>query len=112
MNLELFFNILNIVFAVGSNNWISLAASILLFLYNLYSNIRKNNLLSLVIDNQKENKTAGEKVSNIFKIKFVIYTIISIFGLCYAILYFFDDFEYMDFFNIFKVQREDQDIDY
>ena len=81
MNLELFFNLMNILFAFGANNWLSVAISIIIFCYNIYTKIMKRNLLSYVIDNQKENKSAGERVGNIFKIKFVIYTVVSIYSL-------------------------------
>ena len=54
MNLELFFNLMNILFAFGSNNWLSVIIAILVFCYNIYTKIRKHNLLSLVIDNNKD----------------------------------------------------------
>ena len=108
MNLELFFNLMNILFAFGANNWLSVAISIIIFCYNIYTKIMKRNLLSYVIDNQKENKSAGERVGNIFKIKFVIYTVVSIYALCFAVLHFFDDMDnYGETFKIFKENKED-----
>ena len=108
MNLELFFNLMNILFAFGANNWLSVAISIIIFCYNIYTKIMKRNLLSYVIDNQKENKSAGERVGNIFKIKFVIYTVVSIYALCFAVLHFFDDMDnYVETFKIFKENKED-----
>ena len=107
MNLELFFNLMNILFAFGANNWLSVAISIIIFCYNIYTKIMKRNLLSYVIDNQKENKSAGERVGNIFKIKFVIYTVVSIYALCFAVLHFFDDMDnYGETFKIFKENKE------
>ena len=106
MNMELLLNLMNILFAFGANNWLSCVFSILLFCYNIYLTIRKKNLLSLVIDNQKENKSASDRVSFIFKIKFVVYTLISIYGLCFAILYFFEDMEYGESLKIFKEDKE------
>ena len=110
MNIELFINILNIVSAFGSNNWLSAGISVLIFIYNLYLKLRKRSLMSLVFDSQKENKSAGSRVSMIFKIKFIIYTIVSMYALCMAILHFFDDMEYKDYFKIFN--REETDSDY
>ena len=107
MNLELFFNLANILFAFGSNNWLSVAISIIKFFYNIYLKVARRNLLSLVIDNQKENKSAGERVGNIFKIKFVVYTLISMYGLCFAILHFFDDMEFADNLKIYQQNKED-----
>ena len=66
--------------------------------------------MSLIFDSQKENKSAGSRVSMIFKIKFIIYTIVSMYALCMAILHFFDDMEYKDYFKIFN--REETDSDY
>ena len=107
MNMELFFNILNIVFAFGSNNWLSVAISIITFCYNIYLKVARRNLLSLVIDNQKENKSAGERVGNLFKIKFIVYTIISIYALCFSILHFFDEIDYADSLRIFPQNKEE-----
>ena len=111
MNYELFFNLLNIVFAFGSNNWLSVVISILLFFYNIYNKLKKQNLLSLVINNQKENTSAGQRVGTIFKIKFIIYTIVSIYALCFAILHFFDEMDsYGLNFKIFnRYTKEDED---
>ena len=107
MNLELFFNVANLLFAFGSNNWLSVAISVVVFCYNIYLKIRRRSLLSLVIDNQKENRSAGDKVGNIFKIKFVVYTIISIYALCFSVLNFFDEMDYAEKFRIFPQNREE-----
>jgi len=107
MNLELFFNLMNILFAFGANNWLSVAISVIIFCYNIYTKIMKRNLLSYVIDNQKENRSAGERVGNFFKIKFAIYTVVSIYALCFAVLHFFDDMDnYGETFKIFKENKE------
>ena len=106
MNLELFFNLMNIIFAFGSNNWLSCVFAICLFCYNIFTKLKEKNLMSLVIDNQKENKSASDRVSFIFKIKFIVYTLISIYGLCFAILYFFDEMEYAESLKIFKENKE------
>ena len=90
MNLELFFNLMNILFAFGSNNWLSVVISFVVFCYNIYTKIRKQNLISLIANNNKENRSAGDRVGMIFKIKFIVYTIISMYALCFAILHFFD----------------------
>ena len=108
MNLELFFNLMNLLFAFGSNNWLSVVISILIFCYNIYIKLRKKNLLSLVIDNQKENRSAADRVGMIFKVKFIIYTVISMYALCFAILHFFDEMdELAEFFKIFNKEKEE-----
>ena len=107
MNIELFFNVLNIVFAFGSNNWLSAAIAIIIFFYNIYLQLRKRFLMSLVFDSQKENKSSGSRVSMIFKIKFIIYTLVSMYALCFAILHFFDEME--DYGEKFKIFRTNED---
>ena len=107
MNLELFFNLMNIIFAFGSNNWLSVAISIIIFCYNIYNQIRKQYLLSFVIKSQKENKSAGESVGMIFKIKFVVYTIVSIYALIFGVLHFFDEMEEIgETFKIFDINKD------
>ena len=106
MNLELLINLVNILFAFGSNNWLSVAISIVIFCYNIYTKIRKKNLLTLIIDNQKENRSAGDRVGMIF----IVYTLISIYALCFAILHFFDEMD--DYGQNFKIFRENKEEDY
>ena len=110
MNLELFFNIFNILFAFGSNNWVSAGISILIFLYNIYLKLRKRKLMSFIFEEQKENRSSGSRVSIIYKVKFIVYTLISMFALCMAVLHFFDDMDYTERFKIFN--REERDNDY
>ena len=108
--MEIFFSVFNIVFAFGSNNWLSSGISIIIFLYNIYLKLKRRALLSFIFDNQKENKSAGNRVSVIFKIKFIVYTLVSMFALCIAVLHFFDDMDYIERFKIFN--REERDNDY
>ena len=108
MNIEFLFNLLNVLFAFGANNWLSVVISIVFFCYNLYLKAREQYYLSLVIDAQKENRSSGERFGNIFKIKFIFYTIISIYALCFAILHFFDELDdYGQYFKIFKQDVEE-----
>ena len=109
MNLELIFNLMNILFDCGSNNWVSVVISILVFCYNIYTKIKKQNLFSLIINARKENRSAGDRIAMIFKVKFIIYSIISMYALSFAIFQFFDDPEdYREFFKIFKGNTEDE----
>ena len=98
---------MNIIFALGSNNWLSVAISIIIFCYNIYNQIRKQHLLSFVINSQKENKSAGESVGMIFKIKFIVYTIVSIYALIFGVLHFFDEMEeFVETFKIFEINKD------
>ena len=103
--MELFFNLLNILFAFGANNWLSAGISILIFLYNVFLLIRKRKILSFLFEDQKENRSAGNRVSTIFKVKFLIYTLVSMFALCMAVLHFFDDMEYTERFKIYNKEE-------
>ena len=53
--------------------------------------MRKNNSFSMIIDDMKNNLDSSNKVGIEYKVKFIIYVIISIYALCYAILAHFDD---------------------
>ena len=111
MNIEFLFNLLNLLFAFGSNNWLSVGISIVLFCYNIYLKVKGQYYLSLVIDAQKENRSSGERVGMIFKIKFIVYTLVSIYALCFAILHFFDEMDdYGQYFKIFNHNTEEDSI--
>ena len=62
-----------------------------LFCYNLYSKLRKKNNFNIIIDNIQENISSSNKVGLEYKIKFLIYLLISIYSLCYAILSNFEE---------------------
>ena len=74
-----------------SNNWLSALIAIGLFCYNLYSKYQNKNCFRLVIDDMKGNVYSSKKVGFKYKVKFIIYIIISIYSLVYAILANFDD---------------------
>jgi hypothetical protein len=74
-----------------SNNWISLILAIVLFTYNLFSRFKKKNSFTMIIDDMKNNLDSTNKVGLEYKVKFIIYVLISIYSLCYAILSHFDD---------------------
>ena len=84
MNLELFFNIFNILFAFGSNNWVSAGISILIFLYNIYLKLRKRKLMSFIFEEQKENRSSGSRVSIIYKVNsFLLFLVSFPFLICH-----------------------------
>ncbi len=45
----------------------------------------------MIIDDMKNNLDSTNKVGLEYKVKFIIYVLISIYSLCYAILSHFDD---------------------
>ena len=91
MALELIFNIIHVIFGFLSNNWLSALIAVLAFGYNLISKLRKRNSFTMIIDDMKHNLDSSNKVGLEYKIKFIVYVLISIYSLCYAILSHFDD---------------------
>ena len=53
--------------------------------------MRKNNSFNMIIDDMKNNLDSSNKVGLEYKVKFIIYVLISIYALCYAILSHYDD---------------------
>ena len=53
--------------------------------------MRKNNSFNMIIDDMKNNLDSSNKVGLEYKVKFIIYVLISIYALCFAILSHFDD---------------------
>ena len=45
----------------------------------------------MIIDDMRNNLNSSNKVGLEYKVKFIIYVLISIYALCYAILTHFDD---------------------
>ena len=56
----------------------------------------------MIIDDMKGNISSSNRVGLEYKIKFVIYVLISIYSLCYAILAHFDEDEIFDGLKIIK----------
>ena len=53
--------------------------------------MRKKNSFGWIIDDMKNNLNSSNKVGLEYKVKFIVYVIISIYALCFAILAHFDD---------------------
>ena len=89
--MELIFNAIHVILGFLSNNWLSFLIAIIACGYNLISRLKKRNSFSMIIDDMKHNLDSSNKVGLEYKIKFIIYVLISIYSLCYAILAHFDD---------------------
>ena len=94
-------NIAHIIFGFLSNNWLSLIIAISLFVYNLFSKMKKKNSFIMIIDDMKGNLNSSNKVGLEYKIKFVVYVLIAIYSMCFTILSYFDDEE--DSFESLKI---------
>ena len=73
-----------------------------LFGYNIYSRLSKNKSFNIIIDDIKGNISSSNKVGLEYKIKFLVYILISIYSLCYAILAHFDEDEMFESLKIIK----------
>ena len=56
---------------------------------------------SIIIDDNKRNIKESNKVSLSYKIKFLIYVVISIYSMCIAVLDVFEELEFMEKLRIF-----------
>ena len=70
--------------------------------YNIYS--RKNNLynFNIIIGDRKNNIGASDNVSLVYKIKFVLYTIVAIYAMLICVLRFFNKENLFDKLRIIK----------
>ena len=107
MKNELILNIIMMMAALGSNNWLSTVVSMILCAYNTYAHLNKENLLCLINNCQKDNRSDGNKVGIIFKIKFFVYTIMSMYALSFTVINYVEDMDDIrDMFNIIKSSYE------
>ena len=100
--MEIYLGIAHIIFGILSNNWLSLLIALCIFGYNLFSKLKKKNSFRLIIDDMSNSLSSTNKVGFEYKIKFVIYILIAIYSLCFAILANFDDEDSYDGLKIFK----------
>ena len=91
--MELFFNIIQVIFGFLCNNWICFLASIIFLIYNMYKKIKNKHKLSMIIDNMKENFSIINNIGFIYKIKFVLYIFSMIGTISITLFYIFDDNE-------------------
>ena len=62
------------------NNKLSLMLSIIAFGYNIYSRVNKIHNFNLIIGDRINNVKDAKRVSFLYKIKFVLYTMITMFA--------------------------------
>ena len=64
--------------------------------------MKKKNSFNMIIDDMKGNLNSSNKVGLEYKVKFIVYVLISIYSLCYAILAHFDEDDTFDSLKIFE----------
>ncbi len=80
--------------------------AIVFFSYDLYAKFKNKNSINVIIDDMKGNLSSSSKVGLEYKIKFILYVLLSIYSLCYAILSHFDEDESV--FEKFKIFSESE----
>ncbi len=82
------------------NNKLSLILSFISFGYNFYSRLKKVHNFSIIIGDRKKNINDANRVSFIYKIKFVLYTIVTMFAVTVFVFNCFGTRKIIKNFNI------------
>ena len=97
---ELYINIITSIFAMIDNNKFSLILSFIAFGYNIYSRIKKIHNFNIIIGDRKTNLKDANRVSFLYKIKFVLYTIVTMYAVTVFIFNCFGTKKIIKNFNI------------
>ena len=82
------------------NNRLSLILSFLEFSYNIYSRVKKVHNFNLIIGDRMNNVKDANRVSFLYKIKFVLYTIVTMFAVTVFVFNCFGTKKIINNFNI------------
>ncbi len=82
------------------NNRLSLILSFLEFSYNIYSRVKKVHNFNLIIGDRMNNVKDANRVSFLYKIKFVLYTIVTMIGVTIFVFNCFGTKKIIKNFNI------------
>ena len=82
------------------NNIIFFLASLSALIYNIYSKITKLYVLNMLIDDRKKNLNEADRVGLLYKIKFVLYTLLTMIANSFLVLNYFGPFPFMKKFEI------------
>ena len=78
-----------LIFSLLTNNYLSVLLSAIILGYNIYSRIKNLHNFNIIIGDRKNNVGASNNISLIYKIKFVLYTIVAIYAMFICVLSFF-----------------------
>ena len=82
------------------NNKYSLILSFFAFGYNIYSRVKKVHNFNIIIGERKKNIKDAIRVSFLYKIKFVLYTLVSMYAVIVFIFNCFGTKKIIKYFNI------------
>lgn len=97
---------MNIAFLISgllTNNIVSLLISVVFLGYNYYSQKKNLRDIYLIIDDRETNVKNSNKISLIYKIKMVIYTLVSIYAMVIGVFSFFEKEKYLNKLRIINI---------
>ena len=74
------------------NNILFFGSSLIGLIYNIYSRIKNVHVLKLLIDDSKKNVIEANRIGLLYKIKFVLYTLLSMISVGFLVLNCFGEF--------------------
>ena len=77
--------------------------SLFILIYNIYSKITKKHFVKIIIDDREKNVNEAQRVSFLYKIKLVVYTIISIISITFLVIQFYDGSEIINNLRIINI---------
>ena len=82
------------------NNKFSLILSFVAFGYNIYSRVKKIHNFNIIIGERKNNLKDANRVSFLYKIKFVLYTIVTMYAVTVFVFNCFGTKKIIKYFSI------------
>ena len=94
-NYEFYLSFILTILGLLDNNIIFLLISLSGLIYNIYSKIQKIYILNMLIDDRKKNLNEANRVSLLYKIKFILYTLLTMIAISFFILNCFGPYDFM-----------------
>ena len=100
---EFILTLLLLFFSILDNNILEIIFALIATIYNVYSKYKKLYKFSMIIDDRKNNIKAANKVSLLYKVKFILYTAVACFAISFFIL---QCLNVTGIINLFKLRRK------
>ena len=100
---ELYLSVILTIFGLLENNIIFFGSSLLALIYNIYSRINNIYVLNMIIDDRKKNVKEANRIGLLYKIKFILYTLLTMFAVAFLVLNCFGPFRIMKTLKIIKI---------
>ena len=94
-NYEFYLSFILTILGLLDNNIIFLLISLSGLIYNIYSKIQKIYILNMLIDDRKKNLNEANRVSLLYKFKFILYTLLTMIAVSFFVLNCFGPFDFM-----------------